>query len=162
MVLKLHREPGFDDSVPTSPQVLRMATENGARTTPFGDTIGKLEIGRAADLVVMSWRDIAYPFLDLEFDVSVVDAVVHRARTSGVKSVIVGGEEILRDGHFTRVDKAAALEELAASLARPAKRGRKFGAVGSAAMCCHTSGGSTTATWTPNVAIPSTIFNSRG
>ena len=120
MVLKLHRAPGFDDSVPTSPQVLRMATENGARTTPFGDTIGKLEIGRAADLVVMSWRDIAYPFLDLDFDVSVVDAVVHRARTSGVKSVIVGGEEILRDGHFTRVDKAAALEELAASLARPA------------------------------------------
>ena len=120
MVLKLHRAPGFDDSVPTSPQVLRMATENGARTTPFGDTIGKLEIGRAADLVVMSWRDIAYPFLDLDFDVSVVDAVVHRARTSGVKSVIVGGEEILRDGRFTRVDKAAALEELAVSLARPA------------------------------------------
>ena len=120
MVLKLHREPGFDENVPTSPQVLRMATENGARTTPFGDAIGKLEVGRAADLVVMSWRDIAYPFLDLDLDVSVVDAVVHRARTSGVKSVIVGGEVVLHDGRFTRVDKAAALEELAESLARPA------------------------------------------
>ena len=120
MVLKLHREPGFDDDVPTSPQVLRMATENGARTTPFGDTIGKLEIGRAADLVVMSWRDIAYPFLDLDLDVSVVDAVVHRAKASGVKTVIVGGEPILHDGRFTRVDKAAALGELAVSLARPA------------------------------------------
>lgn len=120
MVLKLHREPGFDDNVPTSPQVLRMATENGARTTPFGDAIGKLEVGRAADMVVMSWRDIAYPFLDLDLDVSVVDAVVHRAKTAGVKSVIVGGEPILHDGRFARVDKAAALEELAASLARPA------------------------------------------
>ena len=120
MVLKLHREPGFDDNVPTSPQVLRMATENGARTTPFSDTIGKLGIGRAADLVVMSWRDIAYPFLDLDLDVSVVDAVIHRAKASGVKSVIVGGEPILHDGRFTRVDKAAALDELAASLARPA------------------------------------------
>ena len=120
MVLKLHREPGFDDNVPTSAQVLRMATENGACTTPFGDTIGKIEIGRAADLVVMSWRDIARPFLDLDIDVSVVDALVHRAKASGVKSVIVGGEPILQDGCFTRVDKAAALAELAASLARPA------------------------------------------
>ena len=120
MVLKLHREPGFGDNVPTSPQVLRMATENGARTTPFGETIGKIEVGRAADLIVMSWRDIAYPFLDLDIDVSVVDALVHRAKASGVKSVIVGGEPILHDGRFTRVDKAAALEELAGSLARPA------------------------------------------
>lgn len=129
MVLNLHREPGFDDNVPTAPQVLRMATENGARTTPFGDTIGKLEVGRAADLVVMSWSDIAYPFLDLDLDVSVVDALVHRAKSSGVKSVVVGGEPILHDGRFTRVDKEAALDELAASLARPAnedeiRRGR--------------------------------------
>ena len=34
--------------------------------------------------------------------------------------MIVGGEPILHDGRFTRVDKAAALEELAVSLARPA------------------------------------------
>lgn len=119
MALKLHREPGFDDSVPTSPQVLRMATENGARTTLFGADIGVLEIGKAADLVVMSWRDIAYPFLDLDIDVSVVDAIVHRAKSSGVKTVLVAGEPILRDGRFTRVDKAAALDELAAMMVRP-------------------------------------------
>ena len=120
MVLKLHREPGFDDDVPTSPQVLRMATENGARTTPFGADIGSLEVGKAADLVVMSWREIADPFLDLDIDVSVIDAIVHRAKSSGVKTVLVAGEPVLRDGRFTRVDKAAALAELAASLARPA------------------------------------------
>lgn len=109
----------FDDSVPTSPQVLRMATENGARTTLFGADIGVLEIGKAADLVVMSWRDIAYPFLDLDIDVSVVDAIVHRAKSSGVKTVLVAGEPILRDGRFTRIDKAAALDELAAMMVRP-------------------------------------------
>ncbi len=120
MALKLHREPGFDDSVPTSPQVLRMATANGALTTPFGADIGTLAIGKAADMAVMSWRDIAYPFLDLDIDVSVIDAIVHRAKSSGVKTVIVGGEPILRDGCFTRVDKAAMLDELAASMAGPA------------------------------------------
>ncbi len=119
MVLKLHREPGFDDNVPTSPQVLRMATANGARTTPFGAEIGALEIGKAADLVVMSWRDIAYPFLDLDIDVTVIDAIIHRAKTTGVKTVLVAGEPILRDGRFTRVDKAAALDELAAMMVRP-------------------------------------------
>ena len=120
VVLNVHREPGFDDSVPTSAQVLRMATANGAQTTPFGTDIGTLEVGKAADLVIMSWRDIAFPFLDLDIDVSVIDAIVLRAKSSGVKTVLVEGEPILRDGRFTRVDKEAALNELAASLARPA------------------------------------------
>ena len=119
MVLNIHREAGFDDNVPTSAQVLRMATENGARTTPFGADIGTLAIGKAADMVVMSWRDIAYPFLDLDIDVTVIDAIIHRAKTSGVKTVLVAGEPVLRDGRFTRVDKTATLAELAASMARP-------------------------------------------
>ena len=119
-MLKLHREPGFGDNIPTSPQVLRMATENGARTTPFGADIGALEIGKSADLVVMSWRDIAYPFLDLGIDVSVIDAIIHRAKSSGVKTVLVAGEPILHDGRITRIDKAATLDELAATLAGPA------------------------------------------
>ena len=120
MVLNVHREPGFDDSVPTSAQVLRMATANGAQTTPFGTEIGSLEVGKAADMVLMSWRDITGPFLDLDIDVSVIDAIVLRAKSSGVKTVLVAGEPILRDGRFTRLDREAALAELAASLARPA------------------------------------------
>ena len=48
-----------------------------------------------------------------------LDAVVHRARAAAIDTVIVAGEVVLRDGRFTRVDKAAVLEELAASLRRP-------------------------------------------
>lgn len=54
VVLNVHREPGFDDSVPTSAQVLRMATASGAQTTPFGTEVGVLEVGKAADMVIMS------------------------------------------------------------------------------------------------------------
>jgi cytosine/adenosine deaminase-related metal-dependent hydrolase len=114
LVLRLHRVPGMDDSVPTCPQVLRMATEDGAATTPYGGEIGTLEPGRAADLVLLSWRQIAQPYLDPL--TSVVDAVVQRAKTSGVALVMVAGEVVLRDGRFTRIDREAALEELAASL----------------------------------------------
>ncbi len=117
LVLRLHRVPGMDDVVPTCPQVFRMATEDSAATTPYAGRIGTLERGKAADLVLLSWRRIAHPYLDP--DTAVVDAVVHRAKTDGVTLVMVAGEVVLRDGRFTRVDRAAATEELAASLRAP-------------------------------------------
>jgi len=117
MVQRVHRVPGMDDVVPTCPQVLRMASEHGAATTPFAGQIGKLETGMAADLVVLRWRDIAYPYLHHETDP--VDAVVHRAKAGAVQTVMVAGEVILHDGRFTKVDKDAALEELASALRAP-------------------------------------------
>ena len=117
MILRVHRVPGMEDIVPTSPQVFQMATENGARTTGFADAIGTLEPGKTADIVVMNWPHIAYPFLDP--DTAVLDAVVHRGKTSGVETVLIAGEPVLRDGVFTRVNKAEVLEELAASLRAP-------------------------------------------
>jgi cytosine/adenosine deaminase-related metal-dependent hydrolase len=119
VALKVHRVPGMDDSVPTPAQVFQMATEHGGRTTPYGTTIGTLEAGKAADMVVMDWKHIEFPYLDA--DVPVVDALVHLARASGVETVIVAGEPILRDGRFTRIDKNDVLEELAASLRVPLK-----------------------------------------
>jgi cytosine/adenosine deaminase-related metal-dependent hydrolase len=117
LALRVHRVPGMDDDVPTSAQVFRMATEDGAATTPFGDHLGALSVGRAADVVLLPWRHIAHPYL--EGDMPVLDAVVHRARAAAIDTVIVAGEVVVRDGRVTRIDKAAALEELAAMLRRP-------------------------------------------
>jgi 5-methylthioadenosine/S-adenosylhomocysteine deaminase len=117
LVLRLHRVPGMEEMVPTSAQVLQMATENGALTTGFADAIGTLEPGKAADLVLVNWRQIAYPYLDEH--VPVVDAVVHRAKTSGVETVLVGGEPVLRDGQLTRLKKAELLQALAEALRVP-------------------------------------------
>jgi cytosine/adenosine deaminase-related metal-dependent hydrolase len=117
LVLRLHRVPGMEDVVPTCPQVFQMATENGALTTGFGDSIGTLEPGKAADLVLVNWPQVAYPYLDET--VPVVDAVVHRAKTSGVETVLVAGEPVLRDGQFTRVNKAEILQALADTLRVP-------------------------------------------
>jgi 5-methylthioadenosine/S-adenosylhomocysteine deaminase len=117
LVLRLHREPGMDDRVPTSAQVWQMATEHGAQTTGFAGLIGTLEPGKAADLVLMPWRHLAYPYLDPA--VSVIDAVVHRGKVSGVETVLVAGAPVLRDGQIVRVTKAAVLEELATALGQP-------------------------------------------
>ena len=106
-----------------------MATSGGAATTPFGAKIGKLEVGCEADLVLFNWEQIAYPYLS--DDVSVVDALVQRARMSGIHAVMVAGEIILREGRFTRVDQAAAMEELARQMRAPPsaidERNRKLG-----------------------------------
>ena len=62
MVLRVHRVPGMDETrCRPCPQVLRMATEHGAATTPFAKQIGKLEPGRAADLVLLRWRTSRIP-----------------------------------------------------------------------------------------------------
>ena len=50
---------------------------------------------------------------------SVVDALVHRARGSDVHTVLVDGEVILRDGQLTRVDKGDLFREIKAALDRP-------------------------------------------
>ena len=116
MVLRAHRVPGMDDTVPTPAQVFRMATANGARTTAFGDRLGVLAPGRAADMVLIDWQQVSYPYLDAE--TPLLDAVLQRAKTTGVRTVICDGAVIYADGRFTRVDRDAALRELHQDLQR--------------------------------------------
>lgn len=117
LVLRANRVPGMDeDDVPGMGQVLRMATAGGARTTAFGETVGTLEAGRAADLSLIDWRSIAWPYLDPE--TPAIDAVVQRAKSDAVRLVMCDGEVIYRDGRFTRVDRDGALKELHDQLAQ--------------------------------------------
>lgn len=110
MVLRAHRVPGMDNVVPTSPQVLRMATSGGAKTTPYGESIGTLEVGKKADLSLIDWKQVSYPYLDEEMPL--LDAVMQRAKTEGVRMVMCDGEIIYRDGVFTKIDKDGALKAL--------------------------------------------------
>jgi 5-methylthioadenosine/S-adenosylhomocysteine deaminase len=115
MVLRAHRVPGMtDEDVPSTGQVLRMATVGGAATTPYSSRIGTLAVGKAADLMLIDWDKLAYPYLDPE--TPVLDAVIQRAKSSGVDLVMVAGEVVYEGGSFTRVDRDAALRELHDSL----------------------------------------------
>ena len=117
LVLRAHRVPGLEEAeVPTMAQVLRMATVGGAKTTGFADSIGVIEKGRAADMVLMDWQQIAFPYLDEE--TPTLDAVIQRARTEGVRMVMCAGEVIYADGKFTRVDREGALRALHEDLQR--------------------------------------------
>jgi 5-methylthioadenosine/S-adenosylhomocysteine deaminase len=115
MVLRAHRVPGMeDDVVPTAAQVFRMATAGGAKTTAFGERLGVLEPGRAADMVLIDWRALSWPYLDEE--TPTLDAVMQRAKVA--RTVICDGEVIYDEGRFTKVDRDAALRELHRDLQR--------------------------------------------
>ena len=117
MVLRTHREPGIDAPFPTAAQVLRMATEHGAATTPFGAKIGRLSPGCAADLVIMDWKTVTHPYQDSALPV--IDVLVQRAKGNAIQGVMVGGDVVYADGQFTRLDRDAVLNEIEALLRRP-------------------------------------------
>ena len=58
----------------TQKQVLRMATAGGARTTPYGESLGTIEPGKGADLSLVDWDSVSYPYMDEE--TPLLDAVV--------------------------------------------------------------------------------------
>ncbi|WP_158046734.1 amidohydrolase family protein [Skermanella pratensis] len=117
LALRVHRTPGMEDDVPTCPQVLRMATESGARTTAFGEQIGRLDPGRFFDAVLINWKTATYPFQDP--DIPMLDAVIQRAKTSAVDAVYIDGELVYAEGRFTRIDRDQVLAEIAEILSRP-------------------------------------------
>ncbi|MCZ8123533.1 MAG: amidohydrolase family protein [Magnetospirillum sp.] len=117
LALRLHREPGIDSPHPTPSQILRMASERGAATTPFGSRIGRLAPGCEADVVLFDWDAVTRPYQNP--DISPIDVLVQRAKSAAVKTVMIAGETVYRDGTFTRVDKTAVLDEIAAFFGRP-------------------------------------------
>ena len=117
LVLRAHRVPGMgDNEVPGMGQVLRMATVGGARTTSWRDSLGTLEVGKGADLSLIDWDSVAYPYLD-ELTPT-LDALVQRAKASAVRAVMCDGEVIYQEGRFTRVDRDSALKALHDDLSR--------------------------------------------
>lgn len=117
MALRLHREPGLDAPHPEPAQILRMATEFGAETTPFGRSIGRLHPGCEADLVMFDWDTVTYPYQNGA--IAPVDVLVQRARGNAVKHVMIAGETVYKDGRFMKLDRDATLAEIAARMKAP-------------------------------------------
>lgn len=117
LVLRAHREPGIDAPHPAAEQVLRMATEHGAATTPFGTRIGSLRPGSEADLVLLDRETITRPYQHAQ--TPLIDVIVHRAKPSAIEAVMVGGEVIYEGGRFRRIDREMVLEAIRESLAAP-------------------------------------------
>lgn len=118
LVKHLHRVAGMDNNdVPSAEDVLQMATQGGANSTPFASEIGVLAVGKAADVVLINDAMLRYPYLDPV--TSVVDAVIHRAQREAVDTVVVNGQVIYAGKRFVNVDQQAVLQTLAEQLKQP-------------------------------------------
>ena len=112
----LHRQPGHSSLNPSAAEILRMATEHGAASTPFSGKIGRLEKGLLADILLLYLHSLGFPYQD--FDIPLLDIIVRRAKRKSVDTVIIDGNVVFNKGKFTRVDEDALLEEISKVLSR--------------------------------------------
>lgn len=86
----------------TTGDLLRMATIGGAKALNWDDEIGSLEVGKKADIILLARDDLdVLPSWDPLLTVATPPAA------SQVKTVLVNGEVVLRDGELVNVDEEA-------------------------------------------------------
>ncbi|MDW3221816.1 MAG: amidohydrolase family protein [Paracoccaceae bacterium] len=117
LALTLHRPAGHNAPSPSADDILRMATEHGAATTPFSGCIGRLAPGMAADIVLLDWDAVTFPWQDQA--IPLIDVLLRRAKAGAVQTVLVQGEMVYHEGQFPNVDREEVLADIAMALNRP-------------------------------------------
>ncbi len=89
--------------------VFELATLGGARALGLGEDIGSLEPGKQADLAVV---DLGGPHAFGDYgERDVYTRLVYAVRASDVRTVLVGGRVVVRDGRLTTLDVRAVLRD---------------------------------------------------
>jgi 5-methylthioadenosine/S-adenosylhomocysteine deaminase len=109
---KLHKLTSGDPTVLDARQALEMATIGGARALDMEGEIGSLEVGKRADLIVVSvdgfhqqpQRPAVNPY----------SLLVYSTKASDVETVVVDGRVVVRDGRVLTLDSADVLARAAA------------------------------------------------
>ena len=87
-------------------QALEMATIGGARALGMEKEIGSLEVGKRADMIVVSLREPnAVPMYDA------YSQMVYALKGADVQDVIVNGRIVVRDKHALTLDRAMILQK---------------------------------------------------
>jgi 5-methylthioadenosine/S-adenosylhomocysteine deaminase len=86
--------------------VVRLLTSEGAQAIGWGDEIGTLEKGRAADLIAI---DMHQPHLVPMYNP--YSHLVYASRGSDVKHTVVNGKVLMEDRRLTTLDEEAILKE---------------------------------------------------
>ncbi len=96
---KLHKLAKLDRRVMPAKDVVEMATIGGARAVNMEDRIGSLEVGKLADLIIVDTDSVhMIPMYD------VYSALVYAAKAHDVHTVIINGQQIVRNRELLTVD----------------------------------------------------------
>jgi len=97
-----HQDAGAIDPY----SVLRMATAGGAKALGLDSRCGTIEIGKRADLILVDLDTVhSQPMNDI------FSQIVHCAKASDVRTVLVNGKIVMRDRELARIDEKKILAE---------------------------------------------------
>ncbi len=97
---KLHKAVSGDPTALSARTALLMATRRGAEALGLGDSLGSIEKGKLADIVVL---DIDKPHLVPVYNI--YSLIVYSAKSSDVESVMVNGRLLMEGYRFSAVDE---------------------------------------------------------
>ncbi|HKZ24862.1 MAG TPA: amidohydrolase family protein [Acidimicrobiia bacterium] len=108
-----YKETRIDAAIMPPETVLEMATIHGARAVRAADDLGSIEVGKLADIVLFDatapeWLPLFNPVANL----------VYSAPGSTVRSVVVGGEPVVDNGHLVKVDERGVRDSAAKAVSR--------------------------------------------
>ena len=114
----LHRIPSLEvnSAYLSAKQVFQMVTETNATLLGYGRQLGRLEPGRLADLVLLDYQKMCFPFVDPLHDP--VEVLLYRGKSSHVHTVMVDGRIVVEDGRVLTVDEEAVGNRLAEAASR--------------------------------------------
>jgi 5-methylthioadenosine/S-adenosylhomocysteine deaminase len=103
---KAHKLQHMDPTVMTAPEVLRMATLDGAEVLGGAAAIGSLEVGKKADLIVL---DLAQPHLTPLYHVP--SHLVYAAKGADVIHAVINGRVVMENRRLLTIDEQAVLTQ---------------------------------------------------
>lgn len=110
----IHKIGGADfERWVSAEEVFDMATRGGARTGLMEDSLGAIEVGRRADLILLDADDWGFTPLT-----NPVQQLAYSASSSSVATSIINGRVVMRDRTILTVDEAALRSEIAAAAER--------------------------------------------
>jgi 5-methylthioadenosine/S-adenosylhomocysteine deaminase len=116
----IHRAARVDASLQQAPDVLTMATRNGAAA--LGHETGYLAPGRKADVILVDTRNVMFTPLAPGNADQLYSHLVFAANGSAVDTTIVDGQVLMRGRELTTMDEATILREANAGFQRVLKR----------------------------------------
>lgn len=104
----LQKSSRWDASVTNAQQLLDFATINGAKALGLQDSIGSLEPGKYADIVILDGKA---PNLRPLLPENMISNIAYAASSLNVRTVLCQGDVTVRDGTITTIDVDAVLNE---------------------------------------------------
>jgi 5-methylthioadenosine/S-adenosylhomocysteine deaminase len=112
----VHRAHRADASLMQAGDVLRMATNNGAKA--LGHETGQLSVGRKADIILVETNNAIFTPLLRETAIHMTSHLVFASNASVVDTTIVDGEMVMQGRKLTKVDEDEIVREANAAFRR--------------------------------------------